>query len=97
MIDQELIDLWRKGFEVWYNLNYGFYAFYIKDAYAKYEHPEVELCWQSWLSSKLSQTVVELPKECPVTLENFEDGYEKCLEDIKESLTAAGIQFKVEE
>ena len=86
MTEQELIEVWHKEFDDWYN-----------KIFENGSHRLI--AWASWSSAKRSQPVVVLPEHCKNTpcSYSFDCGYEECLEDVKDLLTAAGIQFKVEE
>ena len=86
MTEHKLIEVWRKEFEDYLNKTHE-------------DKSHRLIMWVTWLSAKRSQPVVVLPEYCKNTpcSYSFDCGYEECLEDVKDLLTAAGIQFKVEE
>jgi hypothetical protein len=93
--DKELVEVWRKEFELWYDahtrFNYGVAYYFGADG--KYCFDDIELAWQSFLVAKRAQPVVELPKRGQgYYLDDMIN-----LDEVIESLTAAGIKYTVGE
>lgn len=88
MDDKELVEVWRKEFELTVSPQHLH-----KFPSGTYNCEEVDLMWQGFQRAKRSQPSVVLPKEIQsIVMPSVFNA-----EDIYTSLTAAGIKYTIEE